>query len=216
MSQISLSGGLAEPRIAAARVGIGGPVGSGKTALVERLIPVLTARGIDIAVITNDLVTAEDAERIRRSGLIDPARVSAVEAGACPHTVIREDPTLNIEAANDLERRFPGVELILLESGGDNLASTFSRDLTDFWMFVIDVAGGDDIPRKRGPGVIRADLLVINKIDLAPHVGVNMERMRQEALAVRGARPVLLTNCRRGEGIDAIVDLLEREVLFRT
>ncbi|BAL77748.1 urease accessory protein UreG [Bradyrhizobium cosmicum] len=216
MSRLSLSGGLTEPRIAAARVGIGGPVGSGKTALVERLIPALLARGIDIAVITNDLVTAEDAERIRRSGLIDPARVSAVEAGACPHTVIREDPTLNIEAADELERRFPGVELILLESGGDNLASTFSRDLTDFWMFVIDVAGGDDIPRKRGPGVIRADLLVINKVDLAPHVGVNMERMRQEALAVRGDRPVLLTNCRRGEGIDAIVDLLEREVLFRT
>lgn len=216
MSRISLSGGLAEPRIAAARVGIGGPVGSGKTALVERLIPALLARGIDIAVITNDLVTAEDAERIRRSGLIDPARVSAVEAGACPHTVIREDPTLNIEAADELERRFPGVELILLESGGDNLASTFSRDLTDFWMFVIDVAGGDDIPRKRGPGVIRADLLVINKVDLAPYVGVDLECMHREALNVRGDRPVLLTNCRRGEGIDLIVDLLEREVLFKT
>jgi len=216
MSRISLSGGLAEPRIAAARVGIGGPVGSGKTALVERLIPALLARGIDIAVITNDLVTAEDAERIRRSGLIDPARVSAVEAGACPHTVIREDPTLNIEAADELERRFPGVELILLESGGDNLASTFSRDLTDFWMFVIDVAGGDDIPRKRGPGVIRADLLVINKVDLAPYVGVDLECMHREALNVRGDRPVLLTNCRRGEGIDSIVDLLEREVLFKT
>ncbi|MDN3279364.1 urease accessory protein UreG [Frankia sp. RB7] len=216
MNRLSLNGTMAKSRIAAARVGIGGPVGSGKTALVERLIPALLERGVDIAVITNDLVTAEDAERIRRSGLIDPARVSAVEAGACPHTVIREDPTLNIEAADELERRFPGVELILLESGGDNLASTFSRDLTDFWMFVIDVAGGDDIPRKRGPGVIRADLLVINKVDLAPHVGVNIERMRQEALAVRGNRPVLLTNCRRGEGIDAIVDLLEREVLFRT
>jgi len=216
MSRLSISGGLAEPRIAAARVGIGGPVGSGKTALVERLIPALMARGIDIAVITNDLVTAEDAERIRRSGLIDPARVSAVEAGACPHTVIREDPTLNIEAADELERRFPGVELILLESGGDNLASTFSRDLTDFWMFVIDVAGGDDIPRKRGPGVIRADLLVINKVDLAPYVGVNLECMHREALNVRGDRPVLLTNCRRGEGIDSIVDLLEREVLFKT
>jgi urease accessory protein len=184
--------------------------------LVERLIPALMARGIDIAVITNDLVTAEDAERIRRSGLIDPARVSAVEAGACPHTVIREDPTLNIEAADELERRFPGVELILLESGGDNLASTFSRDLTDFWMFVIDVAGGDDIPRKRGPGVIRADLLVINKVDLAPYVGVDLECMHREALNVRGDRPVLLTNCRRGEGIDSIVDLLEREVLFKT
>ena len=202
-------------RIAAARVGIGGPVGSGKTALVERLIPALLKRGIDLAVITNDLVTAEDAERIRRSGLIDPARVSAVEAGACPHTVIREDPTLNIEAADELERRFPGLELILLESGGDNLASTFSRDLTDFWMFVIDVAGGDDIPRKRGPGVIRCDLLVINKTDLAPHVGVDLERMHGQALAVRDNRPVLLTNCRKGEGIDAVVSAIERDVLFR-
>lgn len=216
MSRLSLGNGLAQPRIAAARVGIGGPVGSGKTALVECLIPALTARGIDIAVITNDLVTAEDAERIRRSGLIDPARVSAVEAGACPHTVIREDPTLNIEAADELERRFPGLELILLESGGDNLASTFSRDLTDFWMFVIDVAGGDDIPRKRGPGVIRADLLVINKVDLAPYVGVDLGCMHRDALNVRGERPVMLTNCRRGEGIESIVDLLEREVLFKT
>jgi urease accessory protein len=202
-------------RQAAARVGIGGPVGSGKTALVERLIPALMQRGVDLAVITNDLVTAEDAERIRRSGLIDPARVSAVEAGACPHTVIREDPTLNIEAADELERRFPGVELILLESGGDNLASTFSRDLTDFWMFVIDVAGGDDIPRKRGPGVIRSDLLVINKIDLAPFVGVDLDRMLADARAVRDGRPVLTTNCRTGEGVDAVVRHLEREVLFR-
>ncbi|WP_035658705.1 urease accessory protein UreG [Bradyrhizobium sp. STM 3809] len=214
MSRLALS--RVDAPMTAARVGIGGPVGSGKTALVERLIPALQARGIDIAVITNDLVTAEDAERVRRSGLIDPERVSAVEAGACPHTVIREDPTLNIEAADELERRFPGVELILLESGGDNLASTFSRDLTDFWMFVIDVAGGDDIPRKRGPGVIRTDLLVINKVDLAPHVGVDLARMQREATDVRGGRPVLLTNCRRGEGIEAIVDLLEREVLFRT
>ncbi|MDC9826259.1 urease accessory protein UreG [Devosia sp. ZB163] len=215
MNQLSPTPTTGSKPIAAARVGIGGPVGSGKTAMVERLIPALLNRGIDIAVITNDLVTAEDAERVRRSGLIDPARVSAVEAGACPHTVIREDPTLNIEAADELERRFPGVELILLESGGDNLASTFSRDLTDFWMFVIDVAGGDDIPRKRGPGVIRSDLLVINKTDLAPHVGVNLERMHQEAKSVRSGRPVLLTNCRKGEGIEAVVDLIEREVLFR-
>ena len=215
MNQLSPTRTTGAKPIAAARVGIGGPVGSGKTAMVERLIPALMARGIDIAVITNDLVTAEDAERVRRSGLIDPARVSAVEAGACPHTVIREDPTLNIEAADELERRFPGVELILLESGGDNLASTFSRDLTDFWMFVIDVAGGDDIPRKRGPGVIRSDLLVINKTDLAPHVGVNLERMHEEARSVRSGRPVLLTNCRKGEGIEAVVDLIEREVLFR-
>jgi urease accessory protein len=201
--------------IAAARVGVGGPVGSGKTALVERLIPALLSRGVELAIVTNDLVTAEDAERIRRSGLIDPTRVAAVEAGACPHTVIREDPTLNIEAADELERRFPGVELILIESGGDNLASTFSRDLTDFWMFVIDVGGGDDIPRKRGPGVIRCDLLVINKTDLAPHVGVNLELMHQQALHVRDNRPVLLTNCRKGEGVDAVVAMLERDVLFR-
>ncbi|KQZ29184.1 Urease accessory protein UreG [Mesorhizobium sp. Root552] len=202
-------------KTSAARVGIGGPVGSGKTALVERLIPALLGRGIDIAVITNDLVTAEDAERIRRSGLIDPARVSAVEAGACPHTVIREDPSLNIEAADELERRFPGVELILIESGGDNLASTFSRDLTDLWMFVIDVGGGDDIPRKRGPGVIRSDLLVINKTDIAPYVGADLVRMQREACEVRDGRPVLLTDCRRGEGVEAVVDLLERDVLFR-
>lgn len=207
----------AEPRatVSAARVGIGGPVGSGKTALVERLIPALLERDVDLAVITNDLVTAEDAERLRRSGLIDPARVSAVEAGACPHTVIREDPTLNVEAAEELEHRFPGVELILLESGGDNLASTFSRDLTDFWMFVIDVGGGDDIPRKRGPGVIRSDVLVINKTDIAPHVGVDLQRMQAEALAVRDSRPVLMTNCRQGEGIDAVVDIILRDVLFR-
>jgi urease accessory protein len=202
-------------RIAAARVGIGGPVGSGKTALVERLIPAFLSRGVEIAIVTNDLVTAEDAERIRRSGLIDPARVAAVEAGACPHTVIREDPTLNIEAADELERRFPGVELILIESGGDNLASTFSRDLTDFWMFVIDVGGGDDIPRKRGPGVIRCDLLVINKTDLAPHVAVDLDLMVEQAFEVRANRPVLLTDCRKGEGVDAVISMIEREVLFR-
>ena len=138
------------------------------------LIPELQRRGVDLAVVTNDLVTKEDAERMRRSGLIDPSRVSAVEAGACPHTAIREDPTLNIAAGDDLEARFPGVELILFESGGDNLASTFSLELVDWWMFVIDTAGGDDIPRKKGPGLLRCDLLVINKIDLAPYVGVEL------------------------------------------
>src|SRR5258705_11863798 len=169
----------------AARVGIGGPVGSGKTALIEALIPVLQRRGVDLAVVTNDLVTKEDAERLRRSGLIDPARVSAVEAGACPHTVIREDPTMNMAAGDELERRFPGLELIIFESGGDNLASTFSLDLVDWWIFVIDVAGGDDIPRKRGPGVLRCDLLVVNKIDLAPHVGADLVAILADARAVR-------------------------------
>src|ERR1700721_2835203 len=172
----------------AARVGIGGPVGSGKTALIEALIPELQRRGVDLAVVTNDLVTKEDAERLRRSGLIDPLRVSAVEAGACPHTVIREDPTLNIAAGDDLEARFLGLELILFESGGDNLASTFSLDLVDWWIFVIDVAGGDDIPRKRGPGLLRCDLLVVNKIDLAPYVGVKLEPMLAEARRVHANR----------------------------
>jgi urease accessory protein len=198
----------------AARIGIGGPVGSGKTALIERLIPVLHARGIDLAVVTNDLVTHEDAERIRRSGLIDPARVSAVEAGACPHTVIREDPTLNIAAGDDLERRYPGLQLLIFESGGDNLASTFSLDLVDWWIFVIDVAGGDDIPRKRGPGLLRCDLLVVNKTDLAPHVGVDLPRMLGEADAVRAGRPVIATSLRRGEGVAAVADAIIRAVLF--
>jgi urease accessory protein len=198
----------------AARIGIGGPVGSGKTALIERLIPVLGARGVDLAVVTNDLVTQEDAERLRRSGLIDPARVAAVEAGACPHTVIREDPTLNMVAGDELERRFPGLDLIMFESGGDNLASTFSLDLVDWWIFVIDVAGGDDIPRKRGPGVLRCDLLAVNKIDLAPYVGVDLDAMLTEARAVRAGKPVIVTNARTGDGVAAVADAIGRAVLF--
>jgi len=200
--------------VTAARIGIGGPVGSGKTALIERLIPVLQARGIDFAVVTNDLVTKEDAERLRRSGLIDPGRVEAVEAGACPHTVIREDPTLNIAAGDDLEARFPGLQLIVFESGGDNLASTFSLDLVDWWIFVIDVAGGDDIPRKRGPGVLRCDLLVVNKTDLAPHVGVDLDGMLAEARRARGEKPVIATNARTGAGVEAVADAIARAVLF--
>jgi urease accessory protein len=205
----------AEPaRPGAARIGIGGPVGSGKTALLEGLIPRFQAHRVELAVVTNDLVTQEDAERVRRSGLIDPQRVLAVETGACPHTAIREDPTLNLQAAELLEARYPGLELVLIESGGDNLASTFSLDLVDYWLFVIDVAGGDDIPRKRGPGVLNCDLLIVNKTDLAPHVGVDLQRMVRDARDLRRGRPVMLTNCRTGEGIDAVVAFLEREVLF--
>jgi urease accessory protein len=199
----------------AARVGVGGPVGSGKTALLEQLIPRFIARGTNIAVVTNDLVTKEDAERIRRSGLIAPERVMAVETGACPHTAIREDPTLNIQAADLLEDRFAPLDLILIESGGDNLASTFSLDLVDWWMFVIDVAGGDDIPRKNGPGVLKCDLLVINKKDLAPHVGVDLPQMLADAHKARGDKPIALTNCRAQEGIEEIVDLIARQLLFR-
>lgn len=198
----------------AARIGIGGPVGSGKTALIEALIPVLTRRGVDLAIVTNDLVTEEDAERLRRSGLIDPLRVAAVEAGACPHTVIREDPTLNIVAGDRLERQWAGLELLIYESGGDNLASTFSLDLVDWWIFVIDVAGGGDIPRKRGPGVLRCDLLVVNKIDLAPHVGVDLPLMLTEAATVRGGRPVVATNARQGHGIADVADRICHAVLF--
>ena len=199
---------------APARIGIGGPVGSGKTALIERLIPSLEARGLGVGVVTNDLVTREDAERLRGSGLIAPERVLAVETGACPHTAIREDPTMNLLAIDSLMESFPDLSVILLESGGDNLASTFSLDLVDYWLFVIDTAGGDDIPRKKGPGIVRSDLLVINKTDLAPLVGANLERMIEEALAVRSGRPVLTTNCATGEGIDALVERLSHDVLF--
>jgi urease accessory protein len=209
------SDNLTRSSAVAARVGIGGPVGSGKTALIEALIPVLQRRGIDLAVVTNDLVTKEDAERLRRSGLIDPSRVSAVEAGACPHTVIREDPTLNIAAGDELEVRFPGLELILFESGGDNLASTFSLDLVDWWIFVIDVAGGDDIPRKKGPGLLRCDLLVVNKVDLAPYVGVDLNRMLVDAGQIRGAKPVIATNLKIGVGVEAVADAISAAVLFR-
>jgi len=198
----------------AARVGIGGPVGSGKTRLLEQLIPRFIQRGTNLAVITNDLATKEDAERVRRSGLIDPLRVLAVETGACPHTAIREDPTMNIQAADELDAKYERLDLILIESGGDNLASTFSLDLVDFWLFVIDVAGGDDIPRKRGLGVLQCDLLVINKTDLAPYVNVNLERMIREANEARGGRTVLTTNCATGDGVDRVVDAIAAQVLF--
>ncbi len=197
-----------------ARIGIGGPVGSGKTALIENLIPVLEERGLEIAVVTNDLVTKEDAERLQRTGLISPDRVIAVETGACPHTAIREDPTMNIQAAERLADLFPHTSVILIESGGDNLASTFSLDLVDYWLFVIDAADGDDIPRKRGPGIVRSDLLVINKTDLAPHVGADLGRMVQEGDEVRGGKPIVLTNCATGDGIEQVVDHLCHDVLF--
>ena len=198
----------------AARIGIGGPVGSGKTALVERLIPIFKARNIEVGVVANDIVTQEDAERIKRSGLIDPERVLAVETGACPHTAIREDPTLNMQAVERLVEMFPEIEVVMIESGGDNLASTFSLELVDYWLFVIDTAGGDDIPRKRGLGIVRSDLLVINKTDLAPYVGVDVALMIREANEVRNGRPVMLTNCKTGDGVEAIVDRLVNDVIF--
>lgn len=202
--------------LGSARVGIGGPVGSGKTRLLEQLIPILQNRGVNFAIITNDIVTKEDAERIKRSGLIDTARVMAVETGACPHTAIREDPTLNMQAADELDQQFAGLELVLIESGGDNLASSFSLDLVDYWIFVIDVAAGDDIPRKRGLGVVSCDLLVINKFDLAPYVNVNLDLMVKEANEVRNGKPVLLTNCSTGEGVSQVADSIIASVLFQS
>jgi urease accessory protein len=192
------------------RVGIGGPVGSGKTAMIEAIVPLLIARGLRPLVITNDIVTREDAEHVKRTlaGVLDPARVAGVETGACPHTAVRDDPTMNMAAADELEAQFPDGDLLLLESGGDNLTLSFSRALVDRYLFVIDVAGGDKIPRKRGPGLIQADLLVINKIDLAPHVGASLEVMARDSRMVRGERPFLFTNCKTGEGLDQVVDFL--------
>lgn len=209
-----MSGKMDGGRMGPKRVGIGGPVGCGKTALIEALVPRLHARGLEVAIVTNDLVTQEDAERLQRAGFIDPARVLGVETGACPHSAIREDPTLNIEAAERLVRSFPGLDLVVIESGGDNLASTFSRELVDYWLFVIDVAGGDDIPRKRGPGLIQCDLLVVNKIDLAPHVRADLEVIRRDSRALRGERPILFTNCLSGEGIDAVVERVTGDLLL--
>ena len=198
-------------------IGIGGPVGSGKTALIELLVPLLISRGEAPLVITNDIVTLEDAEHVRRTltGVLDPQRVAGVETGCCPHTAVRDDPTLNLAAAAELEARFDDASILLLESGGDNLTLTFSRALVDFFIFVIDVAGGDKIPRKRGPGLIQADLLVINKIDLAPYVGASLEVMERDARLVRGGRPFLFTNCRTGEGVSEVLDAIEQAVSAR-
>lgn len=198
----------------AVRIGIGGPVGSGKTRLIERLVPLMHEDGLRVAVITNDLVTTEDAERLQQGGLIDPALVVGVETGACPHTAIREDPSMNIDAAEELERA-GDVDVLLVESGGDNLASTFSSDLVDHWIFVIDCAAGDDIPRKRGLGILQADLLVVNKTDLAPLVGADLDRMRSDVAVVRPDRPSLFTNLRAADGARVVLAELRGSVLFR-
>jgi urease accessory protein len=198
----------------AVRIGIGGPVGSGKTRLIERLLPLLEEAGLRVGVITNDLVTLEDAERVKRSGLIDPALVIGVETGACPHTAIREDPSMNDAAASQLESEHGPLDMLLLESGGDNLAATFSVELVDYWIYVIDTAAGDDIPRKRGLGVIEADLLVVNKIDLAPHVGADLARMRADVATARPRRPSLFTDLRAVEGARSVFEELCQSALF--
>ncbi|WP_279102582.1 urease accessory protein UreG [Gordonia bronchialis] len=196
------------------RIGIGGPVGSGKTRLVESIVPLLQSRGVDTAVITNDLVTDEDARRVRASGVIDPQRVIAVETGACPHTAIREDPSVNLAAVDRLAAAYPSLDVVLIESGGDNLAATFSSDLVDFWVFVIDTAGGDDIPRKQGIGLLQADLLVVNKIDLAPLVGADLDRMRGDCAVARPRKPTLFTDLRHQVGVSDVVEQIIRGAMI--
>jgi urease accessory protein len=195
------------------KIGIGGPVGSGKTALAEALCRRFRAE-LDMAVITNDIYTKEDAEFLVRRGALPAERVVGVETGGCPHTAIREDASANLEAVSDLTTKFPNLDLLLVESGGDNLAATFSPELVDAAIYVIDVAEGDKIPRKGGPGITRSDLLVINKIDLAPHVGADLGVMERDARRMRGARPFVFTNLRTGEGFDAIVDWIRHELLL--
>ena len=196
------------------RIGIGGPVGSGKTALIEALVPRLIDAGWSPLVVTNDIFTQEDAKHVRATleGVLAPARVVGVETGSCPHTAVRDDPSMNLDAISQLERRFPDADLVLVESGGDNLTLTFSRTLADYFIFVIDVAEGDKIPRKRGPGVTHSDLLVINKIDLAPHVRADLQVMDRDARAARKERPFVFTNCYTGEGLDVVVARIDRVV----
>ena len=189
------------------RVGIGGPVGSGKTALMEQLCKRLRDK-LDIAAITNDIYTKEDARILVEAGALPPERILGVETGGCPHTAIREDASINLAAVAEMRKRFANLDLILIESGGDNLAATFSPELADLTIYVIDVSGGEKIPRKGGPGITRSDLLVINKIDLAPYVGASLEVMKTDALRMRKGRPFVLANMKTGDGLEAIVAFL--------
>jgi urease accessory protein len=192
------------------RVGIGGPVGSGKTALTLSLCRAFRSR-YNIAVVTNDIYTEEDAQFLVTNEALEPERIIGVETGGCPHTAIREDASINLEAVDRLNRRFPGLDLILIESGGDNLAATFSPELSDLTLYVIDVAAGDKIPRKGGPGITKSDLLVINKIDLAPMVGASLEVMDRDAKKMRRERPFVFSNLKTGQGLETIVRFIEAE-----
>ncbi|MPZ54961.1 MAG: urease accessory protein UreG [Rhizobiales bacterium] len=198
------------------RIGVGGPVGSGKTAIVEAITPLLITMGIKILVVTNDVVTTEDAKHVQRTlkGILLEDRIIGVETGGCPHTAVREDPSMNLAAVEEMEARFPDTDLVLIESGGDNLTLTFSPALIDYFIYVIDVAAGDKIPRKNGPGITQSDILVINKIDLAPYVGASLKVMDQDSRLMRGKKPFIFTNCKTGEGIPELVHLIRENVLF--
>jgi urease accessory protein len=200
------------------RIGVGGPVGSGKTAIIESVVPELMKRGIRPLIVTNDVVTTEDAKHVQKAleGVLPAECIVGVETGACPHTAIREDPSMNIAAVEDLEAHFPDSDVIFIESGGDNLTLTFSPALADFFIYVIDVAAGDKIPRKSGPGICQSDILVINKEDLAPYVGASLEVMEHDSRRMRGNRPFLFTNCMTGHNINTLADWILRDALFDT
>lgn len=198
------------------RIGVGGPVGSGKTALIEAITPRLIERGMSVLIITNDIVTTEDAKHVRKTlkGVLMEDRIIGVETGACPHTAVREDPSMNIAAVEEMEAKFPDADVVLIESGGDNLTLTFSPALVDFFIYVIDVAAGDKIPRKDGPGISQSDILVINKTDLAPYVGASLEVMDHDSRLMRPGKPFVFTNSMKGDGIDELVDLIFKMALF--
>jgi len=198
------------------RIGIGGPVGSGKTAIIETITPRLIEMGVRPLIITNDVVTTEDAKQVRRTlnGILVEEKIIGVETGACPHTAVREDPSMNIAAVEEMEEKYPDSDVIFIESGGDNLTLTFSPALADFYIYVIDVAGGDKIPRKNGAGVCQSDILVINKKDLAPYVDASLEVMDRDSRLMRGSKPFVFTNCKTGEGIDELIALIMDMALF--
>lgn len=202
-------------RVSALRVGVGGPVGSGKTTLVEVLCKRMRAT-YDLAVVTNDIYTKEDERLLVAAEALPPERIMGVETGGCPHTAIREDASINLDAVERMSARFPDLELIFIESGGDNLAATFSPELSDLTLYVIDVAGGEKIPRKGGPGITKSDLLVINKIDLAPHVGASLDIMRSDTERMRPGRPYVMTNLKTGAGLDQVIDFIVRKGQLRT
>ena len=197
----------------ALRIGIGGPVGSGKTALVAALCRALRDE-INLAVVTNDIYTTEDADFLQRAGVLDVDRITPVRTGCCPHTAIRDDIAANLDAVEDLEARFGGLDLVLVESGGDNLTATFSRGLADQQIFVLDVSGGDKVPRKGGPGITQSDLLIVNKTDLAPHVGADLGVMARDAKTMRGERPFLFTNMKSGDGLRDVITWIRHDLLY--
>ena len=198
------------------RIGVGGPVGSGKTALIEAVVPVLVENGYKPIILTNDIVTKEDAEHVKKTlqGIISADRVLGVETGGCPHTAVREDPSMNLIAVEEMEKKFPDSRILFIETGGDNLTLTFNSALVDYYIYVIDVAAGEKIPRKNGPAITQSDLLIINKIDLAPFVNADLKIMERDSKMMRKDKPFIFTNCHTKEGIDTVYQLIKKEVLF--